>query len=107
MKDNNSPVYFIGGTAGTKYEPMLVKENNNYIIDPQANSGAQVNLSTEEIDRYFNKFQKIETPKDNGINLAMFSSVEINGNSLIVNSYTVNNQYYGEVELYNSFAITK
>lgn len=107
MKDNKAPVYFIGGTAGTKYEPMLVKENNNYIIDPTANSGAQVNLSTEEIDEYFNKFQKIETPKDNGINLAMFSSVEINNNNLIVNSYTVNNQYYGEVKLYNSFAITK
>lgn len=109
MKNNNSPVYFIGGAAGTKYEPMLVKdENNNYIVDPTSGSNAQVNLSNEEIDEYFSKFQKIETPKDeNNTNLAMFSSVEVSGKNLIVNSYTVDNKNYGNVKLYNSFAISK
>lgn len=96
-------------TAGTKYEPMLVKDkNNNYIVDPTSGSNTQVNLSNEEIDEYFSKFQKIETPKDeNNTNLAMFSSVEVRGKNLIVNSYTVDNKNYGKVKLYNSFAISK
>ena len=88
---------------------MLVKdENNNYIVDPTSGSSAQVNLSNEEIDEYFSKFQKIETPKDeNNTNLAMFSSVEVRGKNLIDNSYTVDNKNYGKVKLYNSFAISK
>lgn len=108
MNNNSSPVYFIGGTAGTKYEPTLVKDGDNYVVDLIFNASYNVNINTEELDSYFSKFQKRETPRnENNIRLAMFSSISVSSNSIIVNSYTVDNQYHGDVKLYNSFAITK
>ena len=110
MKNNTSPVYFIGGTAGTKYEPQLVKSGNEYIVDPTSDraAGYVVKPASTTLDTYFSKFQKTDTPKNyDGINLAVFSAIHIKGNCLIVNSYTVDNQNYGKVKLYHSFGITK
>lgn len=105
--NTNSPVYFIGGTAGTKYEPKLIKSGNNYVVDPTFNSSYTVNVDNETLDNYFNKFQLVDTPRENNTNLAMFSSVSINGDDIVVNSYTVDNQNSGLVKLYNDFAIKR
>lgn len=110
MQNNASPIYFIGGTAGTKYEPQLIKNGDEYIVDPTSDRAYSYSVKpdTATIGSYFSKFQKTDTPKNsNGTNLAMFSSIDIKGNQLIVNSYTVDNQNYGEVKLYHSFGITK
>lgn len=103
---NKAPVYFIGGTAGTKYEPLLINQNENYLVDP--NYRYEQKIPNDEVTNYYSKFQKMDSPmKNDGTKLSMFSNITVSKDKIIVDSYTVDNQNLGEVNLYNSFAIIK
>lgn len=104
MVKPTAPIYFIGGTAGTKYEPILRLKNGIYDCDGRYN----ITSSNQEIKEFYSKFQKVDTPKNNmNTSLALFSSIEIKNKTLIVNTYSVDNQNKGDVMLYNSFGIAK
>lgn len=108
MTNNTAPVYFIGDAVGPKHEANLIKEGDTYVVDPTAGKSYTNQLTTAQIDTYFSKFQVRETPKDeNNVRYGVFSSVTVKGGNLIVNSYNVDNQNYGKVNLYNSFALSK
>lgn len=107
MVKPGSPVYFINNAAGSKYNVVLTLKNGEYVsINPSVT--ARINATKEEIDEFYPKFQKIATPlKSDGTNLALFSSIQVKGKTLLVNTYSVDNQNAGEVKLYDSFGISK
>ena len=108
MYQNKGPVYFIGDAIGPKHEAQLVKKDNGYVVDPNMDKDYTNKLDTKTVDEYFSKFQIRNTPYNkNNERYGIFSSIEIKGNDLIVNSYAVDNINYNEVKLYNSFAISK
>ena len=60
------------------------------------------------MNNYFSKFQIRTTAyNSNYERYGIFSSIEINNDNLIVNSYVVDNNNYKEAKLYNSFALMK
>lgn len=108
MYNNKSPIYFIGDSIGLKHEAQLVYENDEYLVDRKMNKSYENLLDREVLNNYFSKFQ-IRTTAYNSTyeRYGMFSSIEVNNDNLIVNSYVIDNNNYKEVKLYNSFALTK
>lgn len=108
MYDNKSPVYFIGDSIGLKHEAQLVYENSKYLVDSKMKKEYVNLLDTETLNNYFSKFQIRTTAyNSNYERYGIFSSIEINNDNLIVNSYVVDNNNYKEAKLYNSFALMK
>ena len=108
MYNNKFPVYFIGDSIGLKHEAQLVFENNEYLVDTKMKKEYKNVLNKDNLNEYFSKFDIRATPyNSNYQRYGIFSSIEVNDNNLIVNSYTIDNINFGEVKLYNSFALSK
>lgn len=108
MYNNKFPVYFIGDSIGLKHEAQLVFENNEYLVDTKMKKEYKNVLNKDNLNEYFSKFNIRATPYNSNYQCyGIFSSIEVNDNNLIVNSYTIDNINFGEVKLYNSFALSK
>lgn len=108
MDSNKFPVYFIGDSIGVKHEAQLLKENEEYVVDRHMNKNYTNLFDTYTLENYFSKFQIRSTPYNmEKVRYGVFSSIEVNDNNLIVNSYVVDNLSYKELRLYKSFALTK
>ena len=108
MFNNNAPIYFTTDAAGRKHHAQLIKNNEKYVADSKTLGNYNIKFDSTTLDKYFSKFQSIKSPyTSSGQRYGMFSTVEVNNNDLIINTYIVDNIKYKKAKLYNSFALTK
>ena len=106
MYKPSSPVYFINGAAGDKHYNTLELRNGLYEVSSSYEE-SPITLEHSDLDKIYSNFQKVDTPHIEGVKAATFSSIEIKGKTLLVNTYIVDNINFKEPELYHSFGIKK
>lgn len=106
MHKPGAPVYYINGAAGNKHYNTLVLKDGLYEIS-NSYGDSSITLEHDYLGNIYNKFQKVDTPIEEYTKLATFSSIEIKGKTLIVNTYSVDNLNFGVPKLYHSFGIKK
>ena len=106
MYKPSSPVYYINGAAGDKHYNTLELRNGLYEVSSSYEE-SPITLEHSDLDKIYINFQKVDTPHIEGVKAATFSSIEIKGKTLLVNTYIVDNINFKEPELYHSFGIKK
>lgn len=106
MLKPNAPIYYINGAAGNKHYNTLIKIDGLYDVINNFSDNL-ITMEHSKLDIIYSKFQKVDTPMENDVNVALFSSIEVRGKTLLVNTYSIDNQNYKEPKLYHSFGIKK